>query len=361
MKACPQCSNSYPDSYTACPVHGSPLDAEPSAPGGVAALTDAGGETTKLEMAGARGSKSLPIGLLVVLVAGAAISVWWFMLPRTHTIQGHSDWVAAVAFSSDGRTLASGSLGTIEVWDAASRRLSRTLEGQPGWILSVVFSPDGRTLASRSNEGSIRIWNLASGETLHTWQGERGDWPYQLAFSPDSRTLAWPSGKGEAVSDVVSGEVQRTLGPCAESAAFSPDGHTLALGGAESSINLWDLDSGQLLRTLKGRQGSVRSVSFSSDGRTLASWEGEDFDYLQRLQQSDSLMLGFYEAETRLWDVASGRQLHEARTDPLAKSVAFSPDSRTLASGRTDGAIKLSDVTSGNVLRCCALQFLESL
>jgi parallel beta-helix repeat protein len=278
-----------------------------------------------------------------------------FTLPFTGTLTGHTWWVLSVAFSPDGRLLASGSCGQrnsiggciqgeIKLWDVASGSLVRTLTGHTGVVLSVAFSPDGRLLASGSCgqrnsiggciQGEIKLWDVASGSLVRTLTGHTGV-VRSVAFSPDGRLLA--SGSYDdtiKLWEVASGREVRTLtGHTAdvESVAFSPDGRLLASGSDDETIKLWEVASGSLVRTLTGHTDYVRSVAFSPDGRLLAS--GSD------------------DKTIKLWDVATGRLVLTliGHTD-WVRSVAFSPDGRLLASGSDDDTIKLWDVATGRLV-----------
>jgi WD40 repeat protein len=249
------------------------------------------------------------------------------------TLQGHSSDVMSVAFSPDGRRLASGDVQAEELWDVSNGDFIRTQDG--GLSYSVAFSPDGSTLAAGTIH-KICLWDVHSGQLLHTLEGH-SDTVYSVAFSPDGRTLASAGDKTIKLWDVASGQLLRTLlghKDWVHSVAFSPDGRTVASASDDQTIKLWDVANGQELSTLHGHENLVFSVAFSPDGHTLAS--------------------GSTDQTVRLWNVSDGQLLRTIQVqgdDNWVNSVAFSPDGQTLASGCKDKTIKLWDVASGELLR----------
>jgi hypothetical protein len=240
----------------------------------------------------------------------------------SRTLTGHSSQVQSIAFSPDSRILVSASLDkTIRLWDVASGNTSRTINANEA-VWSIALSLDGRLLASASKDKTIRLWDVASGNTSRTINADGAIWA--VAFSPDGRSLV-SAGSTINLWDVQGGQLTSTLiGNGASSVTFSPDGRTLASGS--DTIDLWEVNSSRRLFSLGGPNPFIRCIAFSPDGRTLASGDGDT---------------------VKLWDVRSG-QLTSTLTGHTDKvrCVAYSPDGRTLASGGWDNTIKLWDTTS---------------
>ncbi|MFB7288726.1 nSTAND1 domain-containing NTPase [Actinacidiphila glaucinigra] len=272
---------------------------------------------------------------LATASADRTVRLWDVDTGKTHsTLTGHTDEVVSVAFSPDGRTLATGSFDrTVRLWDVATRKIRSTLTGHTNAVVSVAFSHDGRTLATGSHDRTARLWDVATGKARSTLTGHT-DTVYSVAFSPDDRTLATGSFDSTArLWDVATGKRRTTLTGHTDavgSVAFSPDGRTLATASADGTARLWDAATGKTRITFELTGSQVYSVAFSPDGRTLAT--GND------------------DQTVRLWDVTT-RKIRSTLTGHTnaVVSVAFSPDGRTLATSSPDGTARLWDMTTRKI------------
>ena len=292
------------------------------------------------------------------------------------TLSGHGDLVNAVAFSSDGRTIVSGSSdNTLKFWDVASGRALRTLTGHTAIVNSVAFSPDGKKLVSASFDKTLKFWDAASGHPLRTLTLADAFSVQGAAFSPDGRTVVSGYDKTPKFWDVASGRELRTFGghtTYVSTIAFSPDGRAILSGDS-----VWDVASGRQIHSVKGQ---FWAHAFSPDGRTVTSIGGNTFKLLDAASGRElrtfkghanyvcaiafsldgrTVVSGSGDNTLKLWDVASGRELRTLTGHTFQVcTVAFSPDGSTVVSGSTvegtRGILKLWDVASGRELRTLA-------
>ncbi|MDX3538831.1 trypsin-like peptidase domain-containing protein [Streptomyces sp. MB09-01] len=258
-------------------------------------------------------------------------------LPGYQRFLGHTAAVKAVAFSPDGKTLATGSYdGTARLWEMPTGSHPKALKGHTDVatsVTSVAFSPDGKTLATGISNGSILLWNVTSGTLAKELKGHT-DVVNSVTFSPDGKILA--SGSNDTTIRVWNMPSRTYLysltghTDVVNSVTFSPDGKILASGSNDTTIRVWNMPSRTCLYSLTGETGSVHSVAFDPDGKILASGT------------ADSLIV--------LWNMPSGTYRKVLKTDSdEVVSVAFSPDGKSLASGNTEHTALLWDVETGAI------------
>jgi WD40 repeat protein len=250
-------------------------------------------------------------------------------------LEGHNSAVVSVAYSPDGKLIASGSWDqTVRVWNAATGTLQHTLTGHNRSVYSVGFSPDGKHIASCSSDQTVRVWDAATGTLQHTLTGHNHE-VNSVGFSPDGKHIA--SGSRDQtvrVWNAATGTLQHTLtghNGWVNSVGFSPDGKHIASGSRDQTVRVWDAATGTLQHTLTGHNGWVSSIGFSPDGKHIAS--------------------GSSDQTVRVWDAAIGTLQHTLTGhNESVNSVGFSSDSQYIVTRDFGGTAIKWDARLGS--RC---------
>jgi WD40 repeat protein len=267
-----------------------------------------------------------------------------------------------VAFGPDGKVLVAGSgrldpqrqqyvAGEVKVWAVDRRLVTQSLMGHAKMVNALTFSPDGKLLASASDDGTVKLWDVAGGEVKLR----------QMVYD---------------ASAIPPGLRKRPMVDAVASVVFSPDGKLLAWDENDFTLTLWDVSTGQQKVRLEGHTGGLRTLAFSPDGKTLASagrtytkggpcfklWEvrtgkeratltkGMDCIHTVAFSRDGNVLVsGNNDGVVKWWDLATGMGTAILDDKNIAVyGLKFSPDGTILAAVRSDGSLVLWDVVAAN-------------
>lgn len=257
--------------------------------------------------------------------------------PPRQTLTDHTDWVLAIRFTRDGKTLLTASQRCVKAWDPSTGRLQRSWDGLPGQRISMVtISHDGRQLACGMRDGGVQLYRLekTAGSKLalvRGWSGHKS-WIDTLVFDRGGRRLAtgcrtggitvWDTATAKVVSKPAGHGGQQV-----SALAFAPKGDRLASGGFDTVVRIWSVEDGKQQAVLKGHKGLVLSLSFAPDGLVLAS--GERHGPIKIWSVTDGAL------RTTLPGHSGGQLGYSVH------SLDFSPDGKRLASAGRDKQVRL--------------------
>lgn len=279
-----------------------------------------------------------PDGKRIASASGdRTVQVWGaFDGSDVYTYSGHADSVYTVAWSPDGSHIASaGNDKTVQVWNAAGG-FPYTYTGHTSWVWAVAWAPDSRRIASASGDKTVRIWDTVERNDLYTYPGHTGS-VYTVAWSPNTPSviashrspIASAGGDGTVqIWDAIEDTLLFTYQPYSTiiwSVAWSPDGKRIASASDDHTVRVWDAIGGDHLYTYHGHSDFVYTVAWSPNGKRIAS-AGDD-----RLVQ--------------VWDAEDGgNQYTYTGHSNSVRSVAWSPNGKYIASGSWDKTVQVWEV-----------------
>jgi WD40 repeat protein len=252
---------------------------------------------------------------------------------QVRIFEGHTVSVNSIAISMDDKYIVSGGQDTtIRLWEKDSGKLIKTFKGHNNYVTSVAISPDQKYIVSGSQDKTMRLWSMKLGKEIRRFRKIK-DVVESVDFSPNSKLIASAGRDGVIRLWDIDSEMPKSdfkaSNDRVNSVAFSPNGKFIACGSDDNKIHLWEVNAAREIKTLKGHTERILSVLFSNDGKYIVS--------------------GSYDKTVRVWDIKTEKeiQLFDKHTDGV-NTVAFSPDGRYIVSGGNDNTIRVWETDSGN-------------
>ena len=304
------------------------------------------------------------------------------------TFRGHADPIRFIAFSRDGRIIATGGErdGAVHLWNINAGEKLHTLQGHAANAVPAGFSMDGKRLVTFSEDNVLRVWSVDSGAQSHSFgEGEAPVWAYD--YSPERKeiALAYKGSGGVSLWSVEKGAVVQTLEGHTEqieSLTYSPDGRWLVSAGGDNAARIWDLDAGRALHTLIGQDHWAQDISFFPNNDTIATrgadslvslWSVKTGEFLRAVPENagriyamamapdgetfaslsypDYYASKLFGGNIDIWNARSGARLRTIRGHTSSRlSVDFSPDGKAVASAGMGGVLRIQDANTGETI-----------